>query len=320
MKVSIAMTTYNGAKYLREQLESFSAQERLPDELIVCDDMSNDQSIEILLKFARTAPFKVEIVRNESNLGYTRNFEKAIYLCTGSLIFLSDQDDVWSANKLRVVENEFELRPDVFVLVNDAELTDENLKPTGLTLAGQTKATGLSTDQLLNGCCMSFRSELKSLIIPIPNTVYDCDSWINTLGNALQLRRFSPQVLQFYRRHTSNTSNWLVTRTTPASKWKVLREQLRWSFLRGDPEGASATRLEQLSLLKNRLKAHETYLIESLALRLEFDFAVIRIQQDQRANELRLEIQQRFFLGDCFRHLSFTYLAATGNLKVGRVS
>jgi len=299
------MATYNGAKYLREQLESFSAQERLPDELIVCDDTSNDHSIEILLKFARTAPFKVEIVRNESNLGYTRNFEKAIYLCTGSLIFLSDQDDVWSLNKLRVVENEFEFRPDVFVVVNDAELTDENLKPMGLTLAGQNKAAGLSADQLLTGCCIAFRSELKSLIIPIPYTVHGHDGWINTLGNALQLRRFLPQVLQVYRRHASNTSDWVTTRAAAASKWKLLREQLRWSVLKRDPQEASATRLEQLSVLKNRLKTHEAYLVEGLALRVEFNRAIRRIQQEQRANELRLEIQQRLFLGRLFSAFKF---------------
>ena len=95
MRISIAMTTYNGSKYLNDQLKSFSQQDQAPDELIVCDDGSSDNTIKILEKFSLNAPFDVKIYQNESNLGFTKNFENALSKCTGDLIFLSDQDDIW---------------------------------------------------------------------------------------------------------------------------------------------------------------------------------------------------------------------------------
>ena len=100
MKISIALCTYNGEKFLREQLDSFSVQTRLPDEVVVGDDCSTDRTVEILEEWAKTAPFRVEIVRNPQNLGYEKNFEQTMLRCTGDVIFPSDQDDVWLPEKL----------------------------------------------------------------------------------------------------------------------------------------------------------------------------------------------------------------------------
>ena len=111
MKVSIALATYNGAKYLKQQLDSFQAQTCLPDELVVCDDCSKDNTVEILEEFKETASFIVIIIQNESNLGYTGNFEKAISLCSGNLIFISDQDDVWFNNKIETIDGNIKIVP-----------------------------------------------------------------------------------------------------------------------------------------------------------------------------------------------------------------
>lgn len=100
MKISIAMATYNGAKYLQEQLDSFVTQTRQPDELVVCDDGSSDATVEILRHFAAGAPFAVEIHENEVNLSHAKNFEKALSLCGGDVIFFSDQDEVWFPEKV----------------------------------------------------------------------------------------------------------------------------------------------------------------------------------------------------------------------------
>src|SRR5215207_2518174 len=102
VRISIALCTYNGEQYLQQQLDSFVAQSRPPDELVVCDDRSTDRTVPIVEDFAKRAPFRVELVINETNLGSTRNFEKAIGLCTGDIIFLADQDDVWLPEKLRI--------------------------------------------------------------------------------------------------------------------------------------------------------------------------------------------------------------------------
>jgi glycosyltransferase involved in cell wall biosynthesis len=98
--LSIAMCTYNGEAYIAEQLESFVKQTYLPSELVVCDDRSQDGTIPIVQDFARTAPFPVRIQVNQATLGVRKNFERAITLCTGDLIALSDQDDVWQREKL----------------------------------------------------------------------------------------------------------------------------------------------------------------------------------------------------------------------------
>ena len=95
MNLSIALATYNGAVYLKEQLESIAAQTRTPDELVISDDQSTDDTLRVIEEFAATAGFPVRLSVNEANLGIAKNFEKAISLCRGDLIFLSDQDDVW---------------------------------------------------------------------------------------------------------------------------------------------------------------------------------------------------------------------------------
>jgi len=133
-RVSIALCTYNGAPYLLEQLQSFCLQTRLPDELIVCDDGSTDDTLRILDDFARNAPFLVQTYTNDHNLGYARNFEKAVSLCTGDIIFLSDQDDVWSVSKVEKVYDRFLLDRRLELVFTDAELVNENLEPIGINL------------------------------------------------------------------------------------------------------------------------------------------------------------------------------------------
>src|ERR1043166_3411462 len=104
MKLSIALCTYNGAAFLREQLESIAAQTRTPDELVISDDQSTDGTLRLIEEFAETAGFPVRVSVNESNLGTAKNFEKAISLCRGDVIMLSDQDDVWHSDRLESVE------------------------------------------------------------------------------------------------------------------------------------------------------------------------------------------------------------------------
>ena len=100
---SVAMCTYNGARFLGAQLASVAAQARAPDELVVCDDRSTDETARVVEEFAAAAPFRVRLHVNERNLGTTRNFERAVSLCEGDLIALSDQDDVWAEGRGPVV-------------------------------------------------------------------------------------------------------------------------------------------------------------------------------------------------------------------------
>ena len=99
--ISIALATYNGDKFLEEQLNSLNSQSCQPDQLIVCDDGSIDKTVEILDEFAKHATFEVSIHRNPSRLGYRKNFVKAACLCSSDLIAFCDQDDIWEEDKLR---------------------------------------------------------------------------------------------------------------------------------------------------------------------------------------------------------------------------
>src|SRR5215212_2843702 len=104
MKISVAMCTYNGAEFLSAQLQSIMAQSRPPDEIIICDDVSIDTTRSLLRQFATESSIPITLHFNDQNLGSTKNFEQAITLCTGDVIALSDQDDVWRTDKLQVLE------------------------------------------------------------------------------------------------------------------------------------------------------------------------------------------------------------------------
>lgn len=100
MKISVVMTTYNGEKYLKTQIESILNQVLLPDEIIICDDKSTDNTFKILKDYQNIEKPKFIISQNILNIGYIRNFEQALKKCTGEVVFLCDQDDFWHSDKI----------------------------------------------------------------------------------------------------------------------------------------------------------------------------------------------------------------------------
>lgn len=127
MMNSVAMCTYNGEKYIKEQLESIIHQTLPPDEIIICDDGSNDHTISAIKETMRVWRGSWMLVQNEKNLGYKKNFQKAISLCQGDIIYLSDQDDVWDLHKMELMNQIFVECPEVVTVFHDAELVDESL-------------------------------------------------------------------------------------------------------------------------------------------------------------------------------------------------
>lgn len=204
--ISVAMATYNGRRYLPEQLASLVAQERRPDELVVCDDGSTDGTVELLGEFARTAPFRVRIHRNERNLGVLRNFEKALSLCEGDLVFMSDQDDVWLPDKISEVVQVFESTPGALAVINDKLIVDENLVPTGATMLGNIRGFGSPDGNFVAGCCSAFRSDWLRIALPIPEGAIAHDTWLVGLAHRLGVASISEKPLQYYRRHGANVS------------------------------------------------------------------------------------------------------------------
>lgn len=128
------MATYNGEKYLEEQLSSLLNQTRLPDEVVVCDDGSSDLTIEILKKFKEKAPFKCKLVQNECNKGTGKSFELAIELCTNEIIAFCDQDDIWNSTKLEKIQILFSNNPSIDFLLMNATVIDKHGVDLGYTL------------------------------------------------------------------------------------------------------------------------------------------------------------------------------------------
>jgi len=128
MQISIALTTYNGGKYLAEQLASLAAQTLPPAELVVGDDGSTDGTLQILQNFAATAPFPVRIHRNPARLGYRANFMATAQRCGAELISFCDQDDIWSPAKLRQMEAAFD-DPDVLLAFHNSRLVTAARQP-----------------------------------------------------------------------------------------------------------------------------------------------------------------------------------------------
>lgn len=192
--ISVAMCTYNGSKYLNQQLESISSQSLLPNELIVCDDNSTDNTIEIVKNFSKKAPFKVSLYQNSLNLGSTKNFEKAIGLCDSEIIVLSDQDDIWEKNKLQRITEEFSKSSTIGGVFSNASLIDENgnllkgdlwssvrfkKKEQRKAMKGEIFKT-LLKHNVVTGATMAFRSEYKNILLPIPKNFIH-DEWIALL-------------------------------------------------------------------------------------------------------------------------------------------
>lgn len=232
------MATYNGARYIQEQLQSFVDQTRLPDELIITDDGSTDHTEAIVRDFAKSAPFAVEFHRNEKNLGYCGNFNGALMKTTGDLVFLSDQDDVWFPEKIQHMLMVAELNPQAMVVMNDAALTDGDLSEVGLTKIGQMRSAGFGMESFVMGCCCAVRREFLDLVLPIPEGYRSHDNWLVAIANGLNARTIEFQVLQYYRRHGSNESQFIVNRTTKLTRLDRLLESLRRVRRTDDPEMA----------------------------------------------------------------------------------
>lgn len=216
-RLSIAMCTRNGGRHVAAQLESIRLQTRPPEELVVCDDASTDDTGTILEAFAAGAPFPVRVVHNEPRLGAPANFDKAFGLCTGDWILPCDQDDVWLPQKLATIEQAIRARPGLGLVFSDAEIADEHGTPLGYRFSRVHRLTGRTRRDLdgrrpwlpflrqlvAQGTALAFAASLRDVILPIPTHVISHDYWIGLIAPALRPVHFIPEPLLLYRQHTA---------------------------------------------------------------------------------------------------------------------
>lgn len=229
--ISIAMATYNGEKYLREQIDSILKQTVQDFELIVCDDFSTDSTWNILLDY-QSQDKRIKCYRNEENLGFKKNFEKAIRLCTGDYIALSDQDDIWLPEHLEILLNNI---GNANLVCANAMLMTENGESLRKTLKGDKFYFSMNKgNQLLQflfsnfvqGCSSLFRSSLVPDFVPIPSEQKFHDFW---LGAVCLLKRNAPivyinEIITLYRQHNESVVN-----SRRALTWRyLLQERITW--------------------------------------------------------------------------------------------
>ncbi|QDU23055.1 glycosyltransferase family 2 protein [Urbifossiella limnaea] len=214
MRVSVALCTYNGERFLPAQLASIRGQDRLPDELVACDDGSTDRTVELLRAFAAESPFRVRVEVNPTRLGSSDNFARAVSHCTGSLIALCDQDDVWHPDKLATQEAALAADPGANFAFSDADVVDEHGEPLGYTLwrsigFGRREqkqfAAGEGFECLLRryrvtGATLMVRAALRELLLPVPRG-WVHDAWFALVLSAVGRGIPVAEPLVHYRRH-----------------------------------------------------------------------------------------------------------------------
>jgi len=249
MRISIAMATYNGEEYLEEQLISFLSQTRHPDELVVCDDCSSDKTTEILKSFSARSPFEVRIYKNDQNLGFLKNFEKALSLVDGDWVALSDQDDVWLPNKLEVLESTALKDKKALVITHDKFVANGQLEVQSETHMELLSAANSKNVRMIAGCATFLRANFLSTVLPIPSSAKAHDVWIHSLAHRISgARRHVDVPLLIYRRHQSNSS-----RAYEFSGQHVSRLGRLLYYRSPERKIEYASRLENLYIMRERL-------------------------------------------------------------------
>lgn len=216
--VSIAMTTYNGEKFIKEQLDSLLNQTYKNLEIIICDDGSSDKTIEIIKEYEQKNR-RIKLFQNKKNLGVLKNFEKAISLCCGEYIALCDQDDIWLENKIEILLQEIDNNILVFhddklidddgVIESESFFKRENINPNRLN-----SVKNILCDNWISGHALMFHNTLKNEIFPMPKEVEHFDWWIALMAIVHGDVKYIDLSLVLWRQHKSNTSgNKLIKRS-----------------------------------------------------------------------------------------------------------
>ena len=245
-RVAVVMATFNGAQYLREQLISILQQTRTPDEIIVSDDGSTDQTIKIISDLALEHP-SISILSHSGPPGVAANFNNALLHVSADIVFLSDQDDIWYNNKIEVMLQHFNNNKACYLLLCDADI-----QFVGSERAEQTKLDyyrDSGTRYFCTGCCMAMRKEILQLALPIPRDLVFHDVWINELAEAIGVKSVLDIALLRYRRHGINESNHLSS--MPTQRWHFYRRV--WSRRRKSQLSSDVT-LSLLNELVGRLQ------------------------------------------------------------------
>ncbi len=203
--ISIAMATYNGEKYLKEQLESIYNQTYKNIEVIVTDDCSVDKTVEILEQYAKSCGLKYIV--NEKNLGFVKNFEKVLSLCNGDYIALADQDDIWCKDKIEIllknISGHLMVHSDAMLIDDKGEIIEESFTKQNKKKVYQTVQDYLFINNVTGCTCMIDKTLLKKAL-PIPSKFGVHDYWLAVIASTQDSIAYVDKPLVKYRQHDDN--------------------------------------------------------------------------------------------------------------------
>ena len=215
--ISVALTTFNGEKFVQQQIESILNQSMHVDEIVVCDDGSSDRTVNILKQYP------IKLYQNEQNLGYQLNFKKAISLCSGDYIFLCDQDDIWEPQKVAQMIKQMKSNPKIHVLASSFQYIDSNNQPLSIKKGRNTSNNGLypkrvekgavvevTFDEYLSrnyfqGCSLLIDAWIKKIVLENFSTQIPHDWLFSMVASSYHGMFFYNKPLFYYRIHDDNT-------------------------------------------------------------------------------------------------------------------
>lgn len=214
-KISIVLCTYNGEVFLKQQLDSILEQSLMPDELIIVDDNSDDNTVNLIHEITNDCTVDIKVIQNESRLGIVKNFDKALALSSGDYIFLSDQDDIWNKNKVKtmlayMIDSEVINQPklvysDALIIdhsdnkISDSYMQYEKLKP-----KYDSPYFELTTTNFIPGCSMMMNRALVTKALSIPKEAVLHDWWLALIAALSGDILYAPEPLFRYRLHDNN--------------------------------------------------------------------------------------------------------------------
>lgn len=224
--LTVCMATYNGSKYLGKQIDSILSQLSEKDELIVSDDGSKDNTLEILESYHDK---RLKVFLNQGRHGVVPNFGNALSRASGDIIFFSDQDDVWAENKVKIMLKEL---GDADLVVHDALIMDGEDKISDVNYFSiRTPHKGYWHNLWKNcfvGSCMAFRKSMLPYVYPFPKHILWHDMWIGLVVSKKGRVKFINDKLLYYRRHGDNAS--ATGEKSTFSMWKMLKYRLQMFY------------------------------------------------------------------------------------------
>ena len=244
IKISVALAACNGARYIAEQLQSLLEQSLTPDEIIITDDSMDDLTYGAILPFLPCG--KIRYLKNPTPLGVAKNFEKAISLARGEVIFLCDQDDFWLPEKIATLYHTLQTNPDIDGVFCNSTLVNSDLEPCGGTLWNLRQFSAAMQKQLNSACALkvflkrvtcsshniAFKRRALEYLLPFPELApFYPDTFIALSIAANSRWRAIAQELTLYRLHGSNESSPAGGGLTSARRARANHAALRNALL-----------------------------------------------------------------------------------------